>query len=213
MSKEKILMKSLTEFYSKGDNMKKFLDIVGYSNEDDNETTSKVSRRILDWFVTSYSKRHNIIYDLSDPKLNEKGNSGNILISRGSSWGTGSDEVIPFNVNRDYRAQLKSFQKKYFDPFRRRDRIKFYYDTNKYKRTTVGQLNFFRWALSNKIIEYILLNLEDIEYDMNNYNKLKDHPENSKKSKAIIKNKETNSTITATRTCTKHYTKITISFD
>lgn len=196
-------MKSLTEFYSKGDNMKRFLDIVGYSNEENNNPGKKnvVSRRILDWFVTSYSKRHNITYDLYDPLLNKDSPKRTI------------GEMAPFNVYRDYRAQLKSIQKEYFDPFMRRERIRFYYETDKYKTTTVGQMNFFRWALSNKIIEYILLNMENIEYDMKNYPKLKEMCDSSRKSKAIIKNDKTNSIITATRTCTKYYTKVTVSFD
>jgi hypothetical protein len=33
--------------------------------------------------------------------------------------------------------------------------------------TTVGQLNFFRWALEKNIIPYISSNLEGIEKDMN----------------------------------------------
>jgi hypothetical protein len=34
-------------------------------------------------------------------------------------------------------------------------------------RTTVGQLNFFRWAIQNKVIQYIQVHLADIEHDMN----------------------------------------------
>ena len=33
--------------------------------------------------------------------------------------------------------------------------------------TTIGQLNFFRWAIENRVLEYINDNLADIEKDMN----------------------------------------------
>ena len=44
---------------------------------------------------------------------------------------------------------------KQFDPFCRRDRIQFNYGKDKYIITTVGQLNFFRWAIENKVLDYI----------------------------------------------------------
>ena len=56
---------------------------------------SKISLRILDWFVTSYAKKKKICYDIS--------NNG---------------EKDNFNVHINYKAQLKSYTKKYFDPFR-----------------------------------------------------------------------------------------------
>jgi hypothetical protein len=36
--------------------------------------------------------------------------------------------------------------------------------------TTIGQLNFFKWAIENKIIDYIKNNYETIESDMNKRN-------------------------------------------
>jgi hypothetical protein len=36
--------------------------------------------------------------------------------------------------------------------------------------TTIGQLNFFKWAIENKIVEFIETNYEDIEKDMNGRN-------------------------------------------
>ena len=71
----------------------------------------------------------------------------------------------------NYKSQLKAYTKKQFDPFCRRERINFFYDTedsNKYIETTVGQLNFFRWAIKNQVLSYITKNLNTIEHDMNN---------------------------------------------
>ena len=72
------------------------------------------------------------------------------------------------NFYLDYKSQLKAYSKKQFDPFCRRDRISFIYeDSVDGIETTVGQLNFFRWALKTKILEYIEKNITDIEKDMN----------------------------------------------
>jgi len=70
------------------------------------------------------------------------------------------------NIYHAYKSQLKSYSKKKFDPFCRRDRIKF--DCSDITvETTLGQLNFFKWALDNLITDYILLHYKDIEEDMN----------------------------------------------
>ena len=51
--------------------------------------------------------------------------------------------------------------------------------------TTVGQLNFFKWALENKVIDYINNNLTKIDKDMNiNIKRVEDIDKNKvKKSK------------------------------
>ena len=78
------------------------------------------------------------------------------------------------NVFLSYKSQLRAYSKRQFDPFCRRNRINFYFNDTEFITTTVGQLNFFRWALQNNVIDYIMLNYKDIEFDMN---------ENTKKSK------------------------------
>ena len=52
------------------------------------------------------------------------------------------------------------------DPFCRNERITGWGDNGDII-TTIGQLNFFRWAIENRVLEYINDNLEDIEKDMN----------------------------------------------
>ena len=38
----------------------------------------------------------------------------------------------------------------------------------------MGQLNFFKWAIDNLVIDYIKQNMDDIEADMNkSYNEIK----------------------------------------
>ena len=81
-----------------------------------------------------------------------------------------------------YKSQLKGYQKKQFDPFNRTQRIKFYYEQDKFITTTICQLNFFRWAIENNVIDYIKEHISDIEKDMNDsvnyvYNKKKEGEE------------------------------------
>jgi hypothetical protein len=100
---------------------------------------SILSLRILDGFVTNYARDYNIIYQLNN---------------------------VNFNVYKDYKLQLKAYNKRYFDPFSRGNRIKLEYN-NKIIITTIGQLNFFRWALTNNIIEYVTNNYDAITKEMN----------------------------------------------
>ena len=48
----------------------------------------------------------------------------------------------------------------------------------------MGQLNFFKWAIENLIIDYILLHYSEIEQDMNqSYNQIKKHKKKSNERK------------------------------
>jgi hypothetical protein len=133
-----LLMHALAKFYSVRGNMSKILPIVNGS--------SKISLRLIDWFVTNYSKKHNIV-------LVRTTRNGN---------------CIHTNVYMSYRAQLKAYSKELFDPFRRKSRIVFRYDSvnGKTLNTTVGQLNFFRWVIENNVLDFMNAYLADIESDM-----------------------------------------------
>ena len=135
--KQDILMDALIEYYNKKEHIDKLLDIF--------KETSPISLRVIDWFVTNYSKKNKITFMINNNFYKNK----------------------LFTVHDEYKQQLKGYSKKQFDPFCRRNRIKFYYNENNYILTTVGQLNFFRWANENNIIEYIKNNLKEIETDMN----------------------------------------------
>jgi hypothetical protein len=97
-----------------------------------------ISLRVMDWFVTNYAKKHNVSYQIN-----------------------GQD----FSVYLNYKAQLKAFSKKLFDPFCRRERIEFQCGETTAFITTVGQLNFFRWALEKNIFAYIRQHQQDILRD------------------------------------------------
>jgi hypothetical protein len=70
----------------------------------------------------------------------------------------------------DYKLKLKAYSKKRFDPFCRWERINIPYKNGTFIQTTIGQLNFFKWALDNEVIKFINDNYTIIEKDMNNRN-------------------------------------------
>lgn len=136
-----LLMRNLMTFYDRL-NLPKMMTIVNGE--------SKISLRIIDWFVTNYAKKNFIIYDVK-----------NIDISKNNPR---------FKVYHDYKLKLKAYSKRNFDPFCRWERVTIPYDDNNYIETTIGQLNFFKWAIENKIVEYIDENYIIIENDMNQRN-------------------------------------------
>lgn len=77
------------------------------------------------------------------------------------------------NIYTSYRAQLKAYSKQLFDPFRRRDRIAFFYDKDNSLETTIGQLNFFRWAIQTHVLDYIQTHAESLDKDMTAFNTTK----------------------------------------
>jgi hypothetical protein len=102
--------------------------------------TSAISLRLIDWFVTNYAKAHSTSYIIASQE---------------------------FLVYLNYKSQLKAYSKKLFDPFCRRERIMFQIGTHPTFLTTVGKLNFFRWAIEKGILDYIRQHLQDIEKEMN----------------------------------------------
>jgi len=136
-----LLMKNLMVFYSNKENIDKMMSIINGE--------SKISLRIVDWFVTNYAKKYYTIYEIK------------------TKDGTSSKR---FKVYNDYKLKLKAYSKRRLDPFCRWERITIPYDGEKCMETTIGQLNFFKWAIENHILEYITENYNDIEKDMNNRN-------------------------------------------
>jgi len=133
-TKNELLLNSLMNYFDNKINMTTLVEVL--------QDRSLASLRMIDWFVTKYSKQYNISYIIDD-KL--------------------------FNVYMNYKSQLKAYSKKQMDPFCRRERI----ILNKHGNeiiTTIGQMNFFRWAIENKVIDYIEENYENIEKDMNSRN-------------------------------------------
>ena len=101
-----------------------------------------LSLRIIDWFVTKYSRKSFVRYPLNGQE---------------------------FLVYLSYKGQLKAYSKQYFDPNCRRERIMFTIPNHEQFMTTIGKLNFFRWALESKILDYMEAHEEDIRKGYNAY--------------------------------------------
>ncbi len=192
VSRKELLMKSLTKFFTKDNNIDYLLPIVGGS--------SKISLRIIDWFVTNYAKKNNTSFITKDKN------------------GQGKQ----FIVHLSYKSQLKAYSKKQFDPFCRRERISFHYNKDQQLTTTVGQLNFFRWSIDNKVLEYIQNHLKEIEDDMNKsvrsiYNKKNTSKKNNKKGgdgqSTKIRRKRQELSISATKSISKHDVSVIVKFE
>jgi hypothetical protein len=102
---------------------------------------SPISLRIIDWFATNYAKKFFTVYEVGANRR--------------------------FKVYVDYKLKLKAYSKRRFDPFCRWDRITIPYSNGTFIQTTIGQLNFFKWALENGVVAFIENNYATIEDDMN----------------------------------------------
>lgn len=164
---QELLLTSLTDYYNNNPDKKQILkDIINGQH--------KLSLRLIDWLVTHYAKTNNTFYWIHK-------NDNQVYETYPTQFTDISDckSLRKVSLYLDYRAQLKSYSKVHFDSFRRHNRITFVLDlqneTN-FIETTVGQLNFFRWAFSNNVITYALNNYDKIYQNMignNTYNKQK----------------------------------------
>tara|TARA_B100000212_G_scaffold309543_1_gene260007 strand:+ start:747 stop:1313 length:567 start_codon:yes stop_codon:yes gene_type:complete len=185
-----ILLNSLKGFYTNKENKQKLFDIIN--------NTNNISLRIIDWFVTNYSKKYNTSYFMDSNKLIDEDNKDNSI---------NTDNLKQFNVYYSYKTQLKSYSKKKFDPFCRRDRIEFTVGGETII-STIGQLNFFKWAINNSILDYIKINYKCIENDMNIcYNSI------HKKKEKNIRKKRQEISKSATRGLNSNNIKVVIDFD
>jgi|TARA_B110000285_G_scaffold142882_1_gene159667 hypothetical protein len=148
---------------------------------------SKISLRIIDWFATNYAKKYYTVYQLEG-----------LAQTR-------------FKVYNDYKLKLKAYSKRRFDPFCRWDRITVPYNENSHIQTTIGQLNFFKWALEHNVVNYIEQNYSNIEKDMNNRNSTSKNKAIDNKNKTRKKREELS--ISATKSIKKEKVEIIVKFD
>jgi hypothetical protein len=174
-----LLLHNLTQYYSEHDfqQLDKILPILN--------GTSPISLRIIDWFVTNYSKQHYVVYPLNDTR---------------------------FKVYNDYKLKLKAYSKKRFDPFCRWEKTIIPYKSSQFIQTTIGQLNFFKWALENKVIDYLEEHYETIENDMNSRNST------SKRKETITDNSKTRKkreelSVSASKSIKKEMVEIMVTFN
>jgi hypothetical protein len=88
-----------------------------------------VSLRKLESFITVYSKKNNVSYTTKTGKM--------------------------FVVHVAYKSSLVGYSKRLFDPFCRTERIEFQVSPDVVITTTVAQLNFIKWCITNEVIDYV----------------------------------------------------------
>jgi hypothetical protein len=169
-----LLLNKLMEFYKKDNNIDKILSIINGE--------SLISLRLIDWFVTNYSKKNYTLIKNDNKR---------------------------FKVYIDYKLKLKAYSKKRFDPFCRWDRITIPYNEESLMETTIGQLNFFKWLLENNILDYIKENISEINNDMlkrnsTSKNKLKTNKKTRKKREEL--------SVFASKSIKKEKIKIIVEF-
>jgi hypothetical protein len=199
-SKQDVLLDSLKKFYADPAHLRVLTDVLAAHKSDDPAGGGAgagaggggaaggghISLRILDWLVTNYAKKHNIVYLVPDADGASK----------------------TFNMFLEYKSQLKAYSKRFFDPFCRRERLDFTDADGRTFNTTVGQLNFFRWALQHGVVDYGTRNNRHIEDDMLQSIRhrlgagggVAAKPKRRELSKAAIKG------------CTKTHVKVTVRF-
>lgn len=155
-----LLLSSITNYYSKYYDKRVLLEKIIQSQY-------KISLRLIDWFITHYTRHNNVVLWI-DTRTNtfiEKHNVDNADLKK-------------FHIYLEYRTQLKSYTKMFFDPFRRHERISFIISKKPLVaiETTIGQLNFFRWIFQNNILQYIEKNIEHIEEEMTKFQSIKKDP-------------------------------------
>jgi hypothetical protein len=147
-TQDDLLLQNLMNFYENPHHMKTIQTIVN------GET--RVSLRIIDWFVTNYAKKYDTEY----------------IIRMRTGILKDLIEDCKFKVYHRYKLQLKAYSKRRFDSFCRWERISIPCCQNEageecFMETTIGQLNFFKWAIENRILDYIEKYYDEIERDMN----------------------------------------------
>jgi hypothetical protein len=166
-SKEQWVLHRLEGFYSNPDHFRRIEEVL--------TGKSKLSLRLLDWFVTNYAKKYNVSFMTKENR--------HIIVYLG------------------YKSHLKAYNKKMFDPFCRWKRIQF-----RGLDTTVGQLNFFEWAIQDEVLDYLDTNYDDIHADMEECSQVIQPKEGERRKRHELSR-------SATKTVRIHDVTVKVSFD
>ena len=128
--RDELLLICLFRFFSVASNIKQVIRLLA--------PDALITRSLLDWFVTNYTKDNDVEYNFK----------GRVV-----------------NVNSEYKAQLHHYKKRRCDPFcRGRDKflLKTGVDECPEIETSMRQLCFFRWAIQCNILEYVEEHYEEL---------------------------------------------------
>lgn len=122
----------IEDFFTDNQN---YLQILKNINDKEKNETY-ISLRKINFFVTMYSKIHQV---------------------------TGSNQIF---IYHNYNEQLNYYRRKYFDPFRRGQLQVDFCVNGISGVSTFPQLNFFLWFFSNKLYEFVQENIDKITTNM-----------------------------------------------
>jgi len=216
------MMRGIETFFSNAEHMGKLLPFL----QQDPKNKPKISMRLIEWFVCVYCMHHTV------------------------DWFLGNEF---FNVYLDYNAMMKDNKKQRFDPFGRKWRkekrkdttvnppreytvqvyhgIRFFYTDTNYVITTVAQLNFFRWFIEKKILDYMIEHRKELIEEMNRHNQSKKKKKNgvdtesevgeeesldekpTKRLCAVVTHSQRKVRVQATKKVTKKNVEVYVSFD
>lgn len=170
--REDLLLVSLRSFYDVPNNAAILLDVL-------NQKKGLPSLRILDWLITNYSRTRNVFHSATDAKGNRRQMSISTnyrlqlrayskrrfdpfcrrerilfpIVDPRAEVSAPASRMAPQDVTMPQEARLQNVHEG--DATRVHELV-----------TTVGQLNFFRWAISNDILGFAMAHREEIENDM-----------------------------------------------
>ena len=161
-TKDKTLLYKLSEFYGRYNNINKVSEILCGN--------SKISLRFLEWFITKYAKQNDIMYS---PSYKNSGMQSHAKC---------------INIYGSYKKTLYSNSRQYFSIFNKDNSVKL--KINNKINTTISQLNFFKWILENKILDYITDNYTELRNIMRDKSRCVGMKKNKNSAKLGIKIKK-----------------------
>ena len=129
-----------------------------------------ITMSLINFTVTNYAKE----FESQIEKVNKNG------------------DIIYINIIRSYTEKLREFRKTSFDAFCRKPKIDFQYDMDNEDaviRTSIAQLNYYKWILEIDLLSFIRENYDHIysEYKTRSSSKKSDVSSVNSESSASIK--------------------------
>ena len=227
-SQNDLLLNKLMSFYRNDNNIDKMLDVInGKSN---------ISLRIIDWFVTNYAKKLFTVIPIEKHgrKIRFKVYKeyklmlGSYYKRRFDPFCRWDRIVIPYDdfnplvideieddfleddVNKDEDG-MENGEIVDAEEGESSDEDECEDDDTDIK-TTIGQLNFFKWAIENHILNYIEENYTQIDNDMNNRNSTAKNKSSATTGNKKTRKKREELSVSATKSIKKENVEIVVKF-
>jgi hypothetical protein len=153
--RERLLVKSVDAFYEKPKNFQRLKQVLQHCRPSNIPKPGQISLRMLDFLCSTYAAENTVV--LKPKKLH-----------------------VPLNLKNVYSDGLSAYGKIYYDCFKRNNRFQ-YKKHGQQIETTVGQLLYFKDALSYGILDYAEQHQQQLKRAMKRQSKL------IKKNRGVIK--------------------------